>query len=86
MPAIDLPTLKQHVAYRRLAEVYLFVGEDLKLVDRMVDAIESTGINPAEVSPHHWRHVHNRLTAGQEPRSYTVEQHRAILLRRRVEP
>jgi hypothetical protein len=38
------------------------------------------------VSPHHWRHVHNRLTAGQEPRRYTVEQHRAILLRRSVEP
>ena len=53
---------------------------------QIVDAIESLGINPAEVSPHHWRHVHNRLAAGQEPRSYTAEQHRAILLRRRVEP
>lgn len=53
---------------------------------QIVDAIESIGINPAEVSPHHWRHVHNRLAAGQEPRSYTAEQHRAILLRRRVEP
>ncbi len=53
---------------------------------QIVDAIEATGIDPAEVSPHHWRHVHNRLTAGQEPRRYTVEQHRAILLRRRVEP
>ena len=53
---------------------------------QIVDAIEAIGINPAEVSPHHWRHVHNRLAAGQEPRSYTVEQHRAILLRRRVEP
>jgi len=47
VPAIDLPTLKQHVADRRLAEVYLFVGEDLKLVDRMVDAIEST-VDPAD--------------------------------------
>ncbi len=53
---------------------------------QIVDAIEAIGIDPAEVSPHHWRHVHNRLTAGQEPRRYTVEQHRAILLRRRVEP
>ncbi len=53
---------------------------------QIVDAIESIGINPAEVSPHHWRHVHNRLAAGQEPRGYTAEQHRAILLRRRVEP
>jgi hypothetical protein len=53
---------------------------------QIIDAIEAIGIDPAEVSPHHWRHVHNRLTAGQEPRSYTVEQHRAILLRRSVEP
>lgn len=53
---------------------------------QVIDAIEAIGIDPAEVSPHHWRHVHNRLTAGQEPRSYTIEQHRAILLRRSVEP
>jgi hypothetical protein len=53
---------------------------------QIIDSIEAIGIDPTEVSPHHWRHVHNRLTAGQEPRSYTVEQHRAILLRRSVEP
>jgi hypothetical protein len=53
---------------------------------QVIDAIESLGIDPAEVSPHHWRHVHNRLTAGQEPRAYGLEQHRAILLRRSVEP
>jgi len=53
---------------------------------QIIDAIEALGIDPTEVSPHHWRHVHNRLTAGQEPRSYTLEQHRAILLRRSVEP
>ena len=47
MPAIDLATLKKHVADRRLAPVYLLVGEDVKLVDRMVDAIEST-IDPAD--------------------------------------
>ena len=42
MPLIDLVTLKRHVAERRLAPVYVFVGEDVKLVDRMVDAIEGT--------------------------------------------
>lgn len=52
----------------------------------IIDAIEAAGIDPTEVSPHHWRHVHNRLTSGQEPRSYTIEHHRAILLRRGVEP
>ena len=34
---------------------------------QIVDAIEAIGIDPAEVSPHHWRHVHHRLTAGEEP-------------------
>ena len=49
-----------------------------------IDAIEAAGIDPAEVSPDHWRHVHNRLTAHQEPRRYTPTHHRAFLLRRRA--
>ncbi len=49
-----------------------------------IDAIEALGIDPAEVSPDHWRHVHNRLAAGHEPRAYTAEHHRAFLLRRRT--
>jgi hypothetical protein len=51
-----------------------------------IDAIEATGIDPTEVSPDHWRHVHNRLTVGHEPRAYTVNQHQAFLLRKRAEP
>ncbi len=51
-----------------------------------IDAIERLGIDPEAVSPDHWRHVHNRLTAGHEPRAYTLEHHRAFLLRRRAEP
>jgi DNA polymerase-3 subunit delta len=47
VPAIDLVTLKKHVADRRLAPVYVLVGEDVKLVDRMVDALEGT-IDPAD--------------------------------------
>ena len=53
---------------------------------QMIDAVEVRGIDPADVSPDHWRHVHNRLAAGQEPRAYTIEQHRAFLLRRRAQP
>jgi hypothetical protein len=53
---------------------------------RHIDAIQAIGIDPEDVSPDHWRHVHNRLTAGHEPRAYTAEQHRAFLLRRRAEP
>lgn len=51
-----------------------------------VDAIERLGIDPEAVSSDHWRHVHNRLTAGHEPRGYTLQHHRAFLLRRRTEP
>jgi hypothetical protein len=51
-----------------------------------VDAIEAIGVDPADVSSDHWRHIHNRLTAGEEPRTYSAEQHRAFLLRRRAEP
>ena len=53
---------------------------------QIVDAIEARGIDPAEGSPDHWRHVHNRLAAGHEPRAYTVTRHKAFLLRRRAEP
>lgn len=51
-----------------------------------IDVIERLGIDPEAVSPDHWRHVHNRLTAGHEPRAYTLDHHRAFLLRRRAEP
>ncbi len=51
-----------------------------------IDAVDALGIDPVHVSPDYWRHVHNRLTASHEPRRYTIEQHRAFLLRRSVEP
>ena len=51
---------------------------------RHVDAIEAIGIEADAVSPEHWRHVHNRMAAGHQPRSYTLDQHRAFLLRRRT--
>ena len=53
---------------------------------RHVDAIEAIGIEADAVSPEHWRHVHNRMAAAQQPRAYTLEQHRAFLLRRKVQP
>lgn len=51
-----------------------------------IDAIEQLGIAPETVSADYWRHAHNRLTAGLEPHPYSLEQHRALLLRRRAEP
>ena len=51
---------------------------------RHVDAIEAIGIDADTVSPDHWRHVHNQMAVGQQPRAYTPEQHRAFLLRQRA--
>ena len=48
-----------------------------------IDAVERL-VNPALACPDHWRHVHNRLAAGQEPRAYTADRHRAWLKRQRL--
>lgn len=42
MPNLDIDALRTHIKKRDLQRVYLFVGEDVKLADRMVDAIEGT--------------------------------------------
>jgi DNA polymerase III delta subunit len=47
MPTLDLQALKQRIAAKRLDPIYLFVGNDMKLMDRMVEAIEGT-IEPAD--------------------------------------
>lgn len=52
---------------------------------RHIDAVEAADIDACEVCPDHWRHVHHRLSASQEPRAYTMERHQAWLKRRRVE-
>ncbi|WP_374575979.1 DUF2840 domain-containing protein [Phenylobacterium sp.] len=49
-----------------------------------IDAVEALRIAPAEAAPEHWRHLHNRLAAGQPPRPYTLARHRAWLLRRKI--
>ena len=53
---------------------------------QLIDAIEARGIGAIDVSPDHWRHVHNRLAVGEAPRAYDAQQHRAFLLRRRIMP
>ncbi len=47
-----------------------------------IDGVEALGIDPAAACPDHWRHLHHRLTAAQEPRLYTRERHEAWLRRR----
>ena len=51
-----------------------------------IDAVEALGLDPADAAPDHWRHVHNRLSAGLEPHAYTPERHAAWLHRRRIDP
>lgn len=51
----------------------------------LVEAIEALGIDPADAALDYWRHAHNRLATGEVPRAYTLGQHRAYLLRKKVE-
>ena len=51
----------------------------------IIDAIEAAGLDPCDVAPDHWRHVHNRISAGGQPRAYTVERHNAWLRRKAIE-
>jgi hypothetical protein len=75
-----------HPAIRPGAELLLKLN-GWPVVERVlhrVDAIEALGIDPAEVAPNYWRHVHNRLSAGAEPRAYDRDQHRAWIARRSI--
>ena len=49
-----------------------------------VDAVELIGVDPADACPDHWRHVHNRLIAGEVSRPYDLLRHRAWLRRSRA--
>ena len=44
------------------------------------------GVDPADVAPDHWQHIHNRLTAGAVSHAYTRERHAAWLKRQRIAP
>ncbi|MCW8060850.1 DUF2840 domain-containing protein [Agrobacterium tumefaciens] len=56
----------------------------VEAVLKVVDAIEALGIDPADVAPDHWRHIHNRIAVNEPFRAYTHMQHRAWLRRREV--
>ena len=49
-----------------------------------VDQVEGLDLRAEDACPDHWRHVGNRITAGEAPRAYTRERHTAWLLRRRI--
>ena len=49
-----------------------------------IDAIESLGVDAADVAPEHWRHLGHRIGVNEPFRVYSHEEHRAWLLRREV--
>jgi hypothetical protein len=51
---------------------------------RAIDVVEALGIDAGDAAPDHWCHVHNRLSAGQTPRAYTLARHTAWLARQAV--
>lgn len=55
-------------------------------VFRLIDTIEAAGIDPCDVAPDHWRHIHNRLAGREVPRSYSLARHRAWLQRKALLP
>lgn len=57
----------------------------VRLCLEAIDQVEAEGLDPCDIAPEHWCHVHNRLSAGQAARAYTVERHQAWLKRRKLE-
>ena len=51
-----------------------------------IDVVESLHIDPVDVAPEHWLHIHNRISVGEQPRRYTATRHHAWLKRRRITP
>lgn len=54
----------------------------VRRVIEAIDQVEAVGLDPCDIAPDHWRHVHNRLGAGESFRAYTAERHQAWLKRK----
>jgi hypothetical protein len=89
-----LRTVRRGEAFSRVLYVHVRPGGEILLrvsgwakVERVLQAIgavEHIGIVAAGACPDHWRHVHNRLAAGEAPRPYSREQHRAWMVRTKI--
>ena len=89
MRTVDIGGAYQTLPFVRPGGDILLKIDSWPKVERVlqsIDAVEALNIDPTEAAPDHWRHVHNRLTAGHEPRVYTAERHDAWLKRRRAAP
>ena len=60
MPGLALDALRSHIKSRKFAPVYLLFGEDVRLLEQQVDAIEAT-IDPADRA-----FAFERLFAGEQ--------------------
>ena len=49
-----------------------------------VDAVEAAGFDPAQISPDHYRQIHNRIAVRRPVPTYDEDRHTAHLARRRV--
>lgn len=49
-----------------------------------IDVLEAAGFDPVEVSPAYYRHIHNRIAAGQVIRAYSRDQHEAYQASQKV--
>jgi hypothetical protein len=67
-------------------EILLRLSDWLKVerVLQLIHAVEALDINPADVAPDYWHHVHNRLSVNENPRPYTRARHQAWLHRQRI--
>lgn len=54
----------------------------VRKVIEVIDRVEAEGLDPCDIAPDHWRHVHNRFSAGEPIRAYTMERHCAWLRRK----
>jgi hypothetical protein len=59
---------------------------NVEKVLQAIDAVEALDIDPVDAAPEHWRHIHNRLSVGEQPRLYTRSRHQAWLHRCKVSP
>lgn len=68
-------------------ELYLSIKgwTRVRQVLALLDAIEGGGVDLCDVAPEHWRHLHNRLSADEQPRPYSPARHDAWLKRRAIE-
>ena len=59
--------------------------QKVERVLQAIDQVEALDLDPSDACPDHWRHIHNRISAGETPRAYAIERHRAWLLRQRID-